>query len=85
MHFNISLGIYKLTIFCQMKNKINKKIRSVIFPLQAASDIYKSGTLIGRGRSSGVERYLAKVNVESSNLFARSKYSLAFHKFKGHY
>ena len=26
----------------------------------------------GRGRSSGVERNLAKVEVESSNLFARS-------------
>ena len=31
-----------------------------------------NGITLGCGRSSGVERNLAKVEVESSNLFARS-------------
>ncbi len=35
--------------------------------------LYKYRDTQGRGRSSGVERYLAKVNVVSSNLIARSK------------
>ena len=34
---------------------------------------------IFRGRSSGVERNLAKVEVEGSNPFARSKFSYFFH------
>ena len=35
--------------------------------------LYKHRGTQGCGRSSGVERYLAKVNVVSSNLIARSK------------
>ena len=47
----------------------------LIFRLQEGSDLYISRPPTGRGRSSGVERYLAKVNVVSSNLIARSKFS----------
>ena len=35
--------------------------------------IQRNGITLGRGRSSGVERNLAKVEVEGSNPFARSK------------
>src|SRR6056297_1872060 len=47
-----------------------------IFLLQPRARVYRSRLTQGRGRSSGVEHYLAKVRVESSNLFARSIFSL---------
>ena len=37
---------------------------------------FYNGHIKGRGRSSGVERNLAKVEVVSSNLIARSNFSL---------
>src|SRR6056297_3052930 len=43
-----------------------------IFLLQPPPRLCISRLTQGRGRSSGVEHYLAKVRVESSNLFARS-------------
>ncbi len=45
------------------------------FPLRPPAALYKSPLTQGRGRSSGVEHYLAKVRVVSSNLIARSKNS----------
>ena len=48
------------------------------FPLAQITNCFYKHTTQGCGRSSGVERYLAKVNVVSSNLIARSKY---FHRF----
>ena len=42
------------------------------FPLRSLSLVYISPSPNGRGRSSGVEHYLAKVRVVSSNLIARS-------------
>ena len=41
--------------------------------MRLQTDLYKHRDIQGCGRSSGVERYLAKVNVVSSNLIARSK------------
>ena len=41
--------------------------------MRLQTDLYKHRDTQGCGRSSGVERYLAKVNVVSSNLIARSK------------
>ena len=50
-----------------------KKSRQCAFyPLLADQVVYITRLPIGRGRSSGVERYLANVNVVSSNLIARS-------------
>ena len=48
------------------------------FPLAQITNCFYNHTTQGCGRSSGVERYLAKVNVVSSNLIARSKF---FHLF----
>ena len=44
------------------------------FPLAQIRNCFYKHPTQGRGRSSGVERYLAKVNVVSSNLIARSKF-----------
>ena len=44
-----------------------------ILCLRLQTDLYKQFFSSLCGRSSGVERYLAKVNVVSSNLIARSK------------
>ena len=53
-----------------------KSRQSAFYPLRAGQVVYITRLPIGCGRSSGVERYLAKVNVVSSNLIARSKFSL---------
>ena len=45
--------------------------------------LYKYRYTQGCGRSSGVERYLAKVNVVSSNLIARSTNLLKYYTFLG--
>ena len=45
------------------------------FPLAQIRNCFYKHPTQGRGRSSGVERYLAKVNVVSSNLIARSKFA----------
>ena len=47
-------------------------MKGQIFLLHPVSGIYTSPTPNDRGRSSGVERNLAKVDVVSSNLIARS-------------
>ena len=49
--------------------------RKLRFSLAADESYLYTASTQGRGRSSGVERYLAKVNVVSSNLIARSKFS----------
>ena len=48
------------------------------FPLAQITNCFYKHTTQGCGRSSGVERYLAKVNVVSSNLIARSNNPLKF-------
>ena len=48
------------------------------FPLAQITNCFYKHTTQGCGRSSGVERYLAKVNVVSSNLIARSKFSQTY-------
>ena len=53
-----------------------KSRQSAFYPLRAGQVVYITRLPIGCGRSSGVERYLAKVNVVSSNLIARSNYFL---------
>ena len=49
-----------------------KSRQSAFYPLRADQVVYITRLPTGCGRSSGVERYLAKVNVVSSNLIARS-------------
>ena len=49
---------------------------TVIFRLQVGGTVYIPLAPNGCGRSSGVEHYLAKVRVVSSNLIARSKISI---------
>ncbi len=49
-----------------------KSRQSAFYPLRAGQVVYITRIHFGCGRSSGVERYLAKVNVVSSNLIARS-------------
>ena len=49
-----------------------KMRKAGFFLLQPWAALRKSPLTQGRGRSSGVERYLAKVNVVSSNLITRS-------------
>ena len=53
-----------------------KSRQSAFYPLRAGQVVYITRLPTGCGRSSGVERYLAKVNVVSSNLIARSIYSI---------
>ena len=54
---------------------------SAILGLQPCARIYMSRLTQGCGCSSGVERYLAKVNVVSSNLITRSIFSKQINAF----
>lgn len=58
-------------------NKVGKTFSPIScnLVLRPPPRVYKSRPTQGRGCSSGVERYLAKVNVVSSNLITRSNYS----------
>jgi hypothetical protein len=49
-----------------------------------ASPKHGTASLMGRGRSSGVEHNLAKVGVEGSNPFARSRISQENQTLKKH-
>ena len=59
-----------------------KSRRSAFYPLRAGQVVYITRLPIGCGRSSGVERYLAKVNVVSSNLIARSNFLININMVK---
>ena len=54
------------------RSKSKKSDQRPIFLLQLRAGFHISRLTQGSGRSSGVEHNLAKVRVESSNLFARS-------------